>query len=50
MAQQIAYSRCEGMQQMHQSVITQLAVAHAHLGQFTRFRMAMAASAASYCL
>ena len=30
MVQQIAYLRCEGMQQMHQSVIAQLAVAHAH--------------------
>lgn len=30
MAEQIAYLRCDGMQQLHQSVITQLAIAHAH--------------------
>jgi Fic family protein len=30
MAEHIAYLRCEGMQQLHQSIITQMAVAHAH--------------------
>jgi Fic family protein len=30
MAEHIAYLRCEGMQQLHQSIIVQMAVAHAH--------------------
>ncbi len=30
MAEHIVYLRCEGMQQIHQSVIVQMAVAHAH--------------------
>lgn len=30
MAEHIDYLRCEGMQQVHQSIVTQMAVAHAH--------------------
>jgi Fic family protein len=30
MVEQISYLRCDGMQQLHQSIIAQMAVAHAH--------------------
>jgi Fic family protein len=30
MAEHVAYLRCDGMQQLHQSIIIQMAVAHAH--------------------